>query len=147
LIWLNVSEKTCLERLTQRRYDPITGRVINLARLPSDVTYAEASTWPTRPTDSPENVERRLKVSENLFQDLESFYGFRRKAKAKSTASIPGGANLPPLETDGIMHEIEAEGLGLGEANTKGGVSSSLRKVFETIEGMLLKPVPVAPAL
>ncbi|KAJ3037642.1 Adenylate kinase 8 [Rhizophlyctis rosea] len=136
IIWLQSSEETCTRRLLSRRYDPITGAPHNLLSLPPNLAPKHAeieSTWPRRQQDTEENVKRRMNQYRNLKNDLrEAFKGKEVKGKGGKEGKGVGGGT-------GIIQEIEAEGLGEGDTR---GLGVDLQKVFERVEGMLLRPVP-----
>ena len=124
-----------MKRLTQRRYDPSTGRVVNLTNLPADVPASVASKWKTCPSDAIEVVSTRLQKTNNLFAELESVYKLRKK----NTNNFVKGS-LPPLDNQGIMQRIDEE---LITPSSKYGPESqdSITKVFETIQDILLRPI------
>ncbi|KAJ3103969.1 Adenylate kinase 8 [Phlyctochytrium planicorne] len=140
VFWLKSSPEICLQRLTNRRQNPTTGRTVNLQSLPSDVSTEEASTWPIRPEDTPESIASRSEKFATTFQDLESVYGFKKKGRVATTTVV---ATLPPRESDGVMQEIKADGIGEGDG---WGNNPNVRRVLEVIEDALLKPVPVLTA-
>ncbi|KAJ3195586.1 Adenylate kinase 8 [Irineochytrium annulatum] len=137
LIWLRAPEDICRMRLSRRRYDPTTGRVLNLENLPEGLTRNDPKKWSRRPEDGDAAVAARLMQYTCLHEDLERFYGYKRKGRT-STASLT--LNLPPKETEGIMQEIEADGIGEGDGF---GNNPRVGRVFELIEDALLHPVPV----
>ncbi|RKO92734.1 adenylate kinase-domain-containing protein [Blyttiomyces helicus] len=131
----------------ERRYNPTTGERVNLAALPPSVSKSEAASWPIRPEDAADLVSERIARSRGSRQELELAYGFRRPPgtttlthRNSSPGIKPGVASTGaggPLE--GIMQDIDADGLGEGS----GGKGSPLDTVFEKVEGALLRPVPI----
>ncbi|KAI8617526.1 hypothetical protein BC830DRAFT_1113146 [Chytriomyces sp. MP71] len=154
LIWLKVTEETCQARLALRRQDPLTGHLVNLhaseSTYPSRATYTIASSWPRRDpiADADETVLNRIKRQAGLRRELETFYGFRRKAMVSAPATTPGGSTKPAAagacgagpEATGIMQEVDAEGIGERDAK---GRHVGLERVLELVDDVLMKPVPV----
>ncbi|KAJ3410260.1 Adenylate kinase 8 [Chytridiales sp. JEL 0842] len=155
------SDSVNISRLKDRRWDPVSGRTVNLNSLPSDVEREEVlESWvPLRPTDADEeDVKRRMEKWGRSWEELEGVYGVRRKVRPPtSVGGEEKGSSVRPSvanpgkgvsggleETQGIMQEVESDGLGEGEA---GEVGEGLRKVLERVEGLLLKPVPVVMSL
>ncbi|KAI8833545.1 adenylate kinase-domain-containing protein [Chytridium lagenaria] len=136
LIWLRAPEPICRSRLLHRRIDPTTGRIVNLTALPTDVSASTAETWLKRPEDSEESINLRFARYEKTLTDLESFYGYKQKGR---TATTTVAMTLPPRETDGIMQEVKADGVGEGDGF---GGNGGVRRVFELVEDALLHPVP-----
>ncbi|KAJ3295637.1 hypothetical protein HK104_002442 [Borealophlyctis nickersoniae] len=122
LMWLSASEETCYKRLTQRRYDPATGRVVNIANPPADLKQTDFSGWVIRPEDAEENVRRRFERSRLLKSEISQVWA--REGKHGHT----------------VFQEIDAEGLGEPDAR---GDCPTLEKLYERVEGMLLRPAPI----
>ncbi|KAL2913970.1 hypothetical protein HK105_206561 [Polyrhizophydium stewartii] len=123
LIWLETPDDVCAKRLTARRYDPVSGRVVNLESVPKDLAKADLSTWVSRPEDSEEEVDRRIREQQQLKSELEKAYGYRK------TEDSPG-----------IMYVVKAEGL--GERDPKKD-AAPFDRVLELVEGSLLRPIPI----
>ncbi|KAJ3209810.1 Adenylate kinase 8 [Dinochytrium kinnereticum] len=136
LIWLRVSENVCRSRLLNRRFEASTGRIVNLAALPSDVSVDQASNWLRKPEDREEAVAQRFVRYQSTHQDLEAFYGFKKKGRISTTAVA---MSLPPKESEGIMQEIKSEGLGEGDGF---GKNPFAWRAFELVEDALLHPIP-----
>ncbi|KAJ3112707.1 Adenylate kinase 8 [Phlyctochytrium bullatum] len=141
LIWLKSDMEECRQRLIYRRYEPDTGRVVNLKALPRDVPFQVASTWPRRPEDDETIVAKKFDKFRNAFQDLESFYGFKQKGRITTTTLA---MTLPPKESDGIIQEIKSEGLGEGDGF---GKNELIWRAFELIEKSLLHPIPLTTSI
>ncbi|KAJ3075989.1 Adenylate kinase 8 [Podochytrium sp. JEL0797] len=135
LIWLRVSPETCQTRLKDRRQDPLTGRLANLTCPSGDIDEDEIETWPLHDpvADKVEAVQERISKQSELKKMLEQIYGYRKKAVSKANA---GAA----VETEGIMQEVDAEGLGEKDAK---GRHASFEKVLELVDDALMKPVPL----
>jgi hypothetical protein len=118
-----------------RRYDPLTGRCVNLLNLPADVPSSVAEKWMVRPSDLPETVDKRVSTYGSIRRDLEKYYGYRKRDKTNLNNST-----LPPVETPGIIQEIDAEGVGEADG---AGKQPSLNRVCELVQAILHKPLPV----
>ena len=79
--------------------------------------------WPSRPKDKEELVTARLNASRGIKTDLEKIFGIKHSD-----------------DSHGIFQEISAEGI--GEVDEL-GQQETLERVFEKVEGALLRPVPV----
>ncbi|KAJ3312804.1 Adenylate kinase 8, partial [Blyttiomyces sp. JEL0837] len=80
LIWLRVDEQTCKNRLLNRRFDPITGHPVNLLHLPPELANSDSvQPWPQLPSDTEENIERRMSLSQNLKSEMEEAYSYKKK--------------------------------------------------------------------
>ncbi|KAJ3004168.1 UNVERIFIED_CONTAM: Adenylate kinase 8 [Siphonaria sp. JEL0065] len=133
LIWLRASEETCYNRLAKRRQDPLTGRLANLILLPKDASITEIESWPLHDpvADKESTVLDRIKKRTGLKKELEGLYGYRKSVPKVGPAS---------LEIDGIMQEVNAEGI--GERDGKGR-QPAFEKVLELVDDILMKPVPL----
>ncbi|KAJ3121710.1 Adenylate kinase 8 [Physocladia obscura] len=131
LIWLRATEETCKLRVTARRQDPLTGRLANLANPPNDVSVCQIEGWPMRDAvaDNEETVLASIKRRQNLKVELERFYGYRKKV-------VTGGTKWSV--TNGIMQEIDTEGLGEKDAR---GRHRGIEKVMEVVDDILMKPM------
>ncbi|KAI9193068.1 adenylate kinase-domain-containing protein [Polychytrium aggregatum] len=131
VIWLETPAEVCLSRLTKRRFDPETGRVVHTDHLPSEVTAAELDSWIQKDRDSEGQVRARLEYEASLKSELQSFYGVRSIADA----------GHPSSQRVGIMHEIDS--LDVGEGQGFGGATNpSANTCFELVEGMLMRSIP-----
>ncbi|KAL3896924.1 MAG: hypothetical protein SGCHY_003760 [Lobulomycetales sp.] len=118
LLWLDVDKATCMERLVHRRFDLIDGKVHNVFVEKDD----PSPTWVQSQQDVDYAVQKRMTDSFHYKRELEDAYGFRTSVK----------------DYKGIMQEIPAFGIGEKEENGK-------KKLFEYVNGSLLKPVPIVP--
>ncbi|KAI9351517.1 P-loop containing nucleoside triphosphate hydrolase protein [Obelidium mucronatum] len=135
LIWLKTTEETCRNRLSKRRQDPLTGRLANLTAPPQDISINLVESWPLHDpvADKEETVLDRIKKRSGLKKELESLYGYRKNVIPK--------LGTVPVESDGIMQEVDAEGL--GEKDSKGR-QPAFERVLELVDDILMKPIPVA---
>ncbi len=77
VLYMNLSEKEVIRRLSSRRQCPTCGRVYNLLTQPprqADVCDAEAAKLVQREDDRAETIEKRLVVYSNLTEPLISYY-------------------------------------------------------------------------
>jgi hypothetical protein len=96
---------------------------VNLKALPEDITPEEASEWLQADQDKINVLEARFQEYNLVEKELRKVYGLR-------TNSNPTG----------IMYYVNSEGLGEGDLN---GKNEFTERVFEDVEGSLLRPIPV----
>lgn len=144
VIWLDTPTDTCYTRLAERRYSESSGHAINIT-----VQSQEKQQLEQRPCDKAEVVAERLEKSKGLKAALEEFYGVRTTQRGKNAAPAAGTA-VAISKGPGLFQEVLA--LGVGEAvflEEEGGggksrkVQPTLERVFESVQGVLAKPVPV----
>eukprot|EP00842_Homolaphlyctis_polyrhiza_P005491 jgi/Hompol1/5943/HPOL_000908-RA len=123
VIWLEASQDTCMTRLIHRRYDPVTGRVINLTSIPKEYQKVDVSGLTSRPEDDAETVQSRIDQQAGLKQELEKVFGVRKSE-----------------DSTGVMYEIDAEGIGEADARRD---HPSFERVLELVEGSLMRPIPI----
>jgi adenylate kinase family enzyme len=121
-IWIDAPFSICWDRLVSRRHDPNSARVVNLKKLPSNLSTKDVSSWIQAPEDQEEVVEARFKEYETAERDLRKVYGIRT-----------------PTNPTGIMHSIASSGVGEGQD----GKNESVERVWELVEGHLWRPIPV----
>lgn len=115
----SIEGKSWLKLLTcPSRFDLIDGKVHNVFVEKDD----PSPTWVQSQQDVDYAVQKRMTDSFHYKRELEDAYGFRTSVK----------------DYKGIMQEIPAFGIGEKEENGK-------KKLFEYVNGSLLKPVPIVP--
>ena len=112
----------CVDRLTNRRYEPVSGRKINLSAVDDDPRAKDLSRWLADPRDDTSRVKAKLDACKQVKSELEAAYGFRTKEAPT-----------------GIMQVIDADGVGEPDLN---GEQPPLQKVMESIEDTLVRPIP-----
>lgn len=75
LFWLSVDAETCIKRLVERKYDPVTGL---------ETKFGDDSI--VNPVDSEESVKRRLLDCKDLKKELVNAFGY--KTSESSTGII-----------------------------------------------------------
>ncbi|KAJ3325571.1 Adenylate kinase 8 [Boothiomyces sp. JEL0866] len=105
-----------------RRYDPNTSRVVNLMKIPNDLKNVDFEKWIHTKQDQNEYLETKFEIYDVWERELMKVYNLKEN-------------NCPT----GIMHYIESEGVGEADEN---GENPSLERLFELVEGHLLRPIP-----
>lgn len=119
VLYLETPQKTIIDRITQRRYDPITGRCINLLAIPADVS--DTKNFVPNPVDQDtEGLRQRVKSAESTRKVLEKAYGIKTSFAGQD-------------DEIGLVQEIQANGIN----------KQDLSAVFERVESALMRPVPV----
>ncbi|KND05022.1 uncharacterized protein SPPG_00702 [Spizellomyces punctatus DAOM BR117] len=136
VLLLRVSPETCYTRLTQRRYDPLTNRMINLATTPHpEVTNplhypsTDPTTWPIRPIDTPSAVQNRLQTYPSAQSELSAAYGGGRTVSRQGRAAMG-------REGVAIVQAVDAEGV---ESEDVNGIVPGMERVFERVRGALMR--------
>ncbi|KAI8910749.1 hypothetical protein BC831DRAFT_517634 [Entophlyctis helioformis] len=123
VIWLDADTDLCTKRLTHRRYDPVSGRPVNLLAIPKDLAKTDLSGWVARAEDDETVVQERLARHATARAELEKVFGCR-----KTDAST------------GVFYAVKADGLGERDAKKE---QPSLDRTLELVEGSLMRPIPI----
>ena len=112
-IWLDSSREVCEERLKNRRYNPDTGKVVDIKNLPSELEGVDVESWGYREMDRSYKLLNKRFEKYDLSKDgLEKFY----KKRGEET----------PF---GTFYSIEDE-------------NGNLNELLEKAEASLQRPVP-----
>lgn len=103
--------------MEDRRFDPESSRVVNIKNLPSDLSPELVSKWIQSPKDVNVVLDERFKEYESTEKELKKNYGIKSS-----------------INPTGIFHSISSESIGEEEEYSE--------KVFDLIQGHLLRPVP-----